>query len=116
LISSAVETNDQNLTPGFIDDTGAARPSDYAQLNTSGSALLRTEQEAGQLEDLALAIGRQSAGRPSVHIADGQDPMLLDLVENTTLQPSLQDPEIWRLNVEVDYFNCLLYNLAFTSV
>jgi hypothetical protein len=60
------------------------------------------------LEDLALAIGRRSAGRSSVHIADGQDP-------NTTLQPSLQDPEIWRLDVKVIFFNYLLYDFAFMS-
>jgi hypothetical protein len=46
LISSEVQTDAQILAPGFINNTGVVRPSDYAELNASGSALSRTEQEA----------------------------------------------------------------------
>jgi hypothetical protein len=85
----------------IVDDSATVRSSRPAQ-PFHGISTTTMQEEATCLEQLALAIREQSASR--VHrtaVNIGRDLTLLHTIESDLLLPSLQDPEMWRLSVEV---------------
>jgi hypothetical protein len=66
------------------------------------------QEEVTRLEQIAMNIRERYSGHASA--SDMPVSTLTDVVNNATLQPSMQDPQVWRLSTEV-CFNTLCFSL-----
>ena len=83
---------------GFVvPDKHPARTSHFHPLLADATV----EEEAARLEGVALAIEGRYAGVATTSTSLVQDSGLVDIVETATCYPSLHNPEIWKLSVDV---------------